>query len=229
MKREQKINIVILFALGGLIIGMLFQVIGETDKYISPNQKYKMALEIEALKTENQVLQERIMDYEKQITARVIALEDIRIDYESLLIDKLGEMKSLAGSTTLEGEGVVVFVSDGNRELQSNENPNNLVVHDIDIRGMLDELRFSGAEAISVNDQRVLLEYSSIKCVGPTIRINDRIFAAPYVIKAIGDRKLLEASINSPQSFTQVLRGWGLEIEVNTAVNVNIPAYEQSR
>ena len=53
---------------------------------------------------------------------------------------------------------------------------------------IVNELRAAGAEAISINDQR-LIGTSEIRCSGPTITVNGKIFAPPFIIKAIGDTK----------------------------------------
>lgn len=82
------------------------------------------------------------------------------------------------------------------------------------------------ALAIAINGQRVVFNKSNIQCTGPTIKINDQVFAPPYIIEAVGDRKFLESAINAPGSFSESLRSWGVFVEVNTSISVTIPAYE---
>lgn len=135
------------------------------------------------------------------------------------------KIKAFSGLKGLEGQGVIVIINDGERELNEFEDPNNVLVHNMDVQNLVDDLRYAGAEAISINDQRFVFGKTEIQCTGPTIRINDEVFAQPFIIKAIGDKHHLESAINAPGSFGQVLRQYGVFLEVYTSVNIEIPAY----
>lgn len=77
----------------------------------------------------------------------------------------------------------------------------------------INDLRKSGAEAISINGERVL-PLSEIKCSGATITINSTMYGQPFIIKAIGNGDSLMASILSPQSYVNLLReSYGIFVE----------------
>jgi uncharacterized protein YlxW (UPF0749 family) len=57
---------------------------------------------------------------------------------------------------------------------------------------IVNEMRVSGAEAISVNDERITA-MSEIRCAGTTILVNLNKIAPPFVIKATGNPQLLES------------------------------------
>ena len=76
------------------------------------------------------------------------------------------------------------------------------IIHDSDIAAVVNELKASGAEAISVNDQRIAA-VSPIRCVGPTIMVNFTPQAPPFVIKAIGNPKTLMTGVNLPGGVTK--------------------------
>ena len=80
--------------------------------------------------------------------------ERIKGDIENLLEEELDEYKALAGLIPLKGSGVLVILSDGERDLLEGEDPNNLLVHDIDVLNIVNDLKVAGAEAISLNGQR---------------------------------------------------------------------------
>jgi len=63
---------------------------------------------------------------------------------------------------------------------------NILIIHDQDLRIILNELKKGGAQAISINGERIM-PMSEQVCAGPTILINKNRYTAPYIIKAIGD------------------------------------------
>lgn len=217
-----RLRILLLFVLAGFLSGVLISGLRNKTGYLSPRQKYLLSLEIISTEKENAQIREKLQQDREKIVENRIALEDIRFEYADIIRKEIELLRAFKGETDLMGEGVVLFVTDSSRDLRENENPNRLVVHDIDIQNIVTELRNAGAEAISINDERVLLGHSKILCVGPGIRVNSKILSPPFVIKAIGNSRLLEAAVTSPDSFTQELRGWGLFVEVNTAISVEI-------
>ena len=68
-----------------------------------------------------------------------------------------------AALTNVKGTGVSVLIEDSLKPIQSGENPNLYVIHDEDILRIVNELRAGGAEAIAINDQR-LIGTSEIRC-----------------------------------------------------------------
>ncbi len=223
--KQAKVNILLAILLGFLVV-LLYRAVNTGMKYMSIKEMYASSIELADQKSEIAQLSEKLDDMRLQIEAYRQAKEDETIDYEAFLRAEIESMKKMAGVVDLAGPGVIIIVSDGTRELQSLENPNNVLVHDLDIRYVVDDLRNAGAEAISINNQRILFDRTRIVCTGPTIKINDQVFAPPYVIQAIGDRKLLESAINAPGSFSEDLRAWGVYLEVYTSVHVVIPAFE---
>lgn len=208
------------------MIALQIKALDSGIKYLSIKEMYAQSIELESQKSELIQLNNKVEELRAQIEAYQTAKDDTDIDYESFLKSEIELTMETAGLTRVEGPGVVIIVTDGTRELIENEDPNMVLVHDIDIRAMVDDLRNAGAEAIAINGQRVVFNKSNIQCTGPTIKINDQVFAPPYVIEAIGDRKFLESAINAPGSFSESLRSWGVFVEVNTSISVTIPAYE---
>ena len=98
----------------------------------------------------------------------------------------------------------------------------NYIVHDNDLRNIVNELKNAGAEAISINGQRIV-STTAITCIGNVIKINDEKVTSPFVIKAIG----------FPERFETLSRSGGildnlddyLEISTRKLDNVKIPKY----
>ena len=135
------------------------------------------------------------------------------------------ELKVQAGLTALQGEGIIVKMDDSARVAKSGENPNVYLIHDDDILRVVNELRAAGAEAISINGQR-LIATSEIRCAGPTLSVNNVRSAPPYEIRAIGEKKSLENAIKMRGGVAETLKVWGIQIEVTTADDVYIPPYK---
>ena len=139
-------------------------------------------------------------------------------------IATMDDLKMKAGLTALEGSGVIVRMDDSNISAKLGDNPNLYVIHDEDILRIVNELRAAGAEAISINGQR-LIATSEIRCAGPTLSVNNVRSAPPFEIIAIGDRNSLENSIKMRGGVEDALKVWGIQIDVQSLENVYIPPY----
>ena len=93
---------------------------------------------------------------------------------------------------------------------------------------MVNELRAAGAEAISLNGQR-LIGSSEIRCVGPTVLVNERRLAAPFVISAIGNPQTLESSLKLRGGVIDNFKFWGIRADVVQSDKVRVPAFKGNR
>lgn len=142
---------------------------------------------------------------------------------KDILQDEKEEFKLISGFVDLEGPGIVVKLSDSERELYEWEDPNNVIVHDLDVLILVNDLKIAGAEAISINGQRIM-SISEIQCAGATITINNYTYGQPFIIRAIGDPDILGAAVKSPESYASILKevyGLGLEVAVYENVKVS--------
>lgn len=143
------------------------------------------------------------------------------------LVEELAYYKMISGKTAVHGEGVVVIVDDGTRALYEGEDPNAVLVHDMDILTIINELNRSGAEVLSVNGQRILND-TSIACSGYTIRINDQFFARPFEIRAIGDSKRMAAALIGPEGYGTLLQDYGVIFRLSIRDDLTIPKYSET-
>lgn len=223
-RRTSKTSMFLLMFLLGLLLVYQYKSLQSGYKYVMiqdlDNLYYEIANEkalIEQYKASIQKSRDKISEYS--------LVPDHELVQQSLE-EELSNVKKLAGLEPLYGQGVIIIISDGERELLENEDPNNVMVHDIDIRNIITDLRNAGAEAISINDKRIIYGRSKIYCNGPTIKVDGSYYAQPFVIKAIGDKTYLESSINAPGQYGNILKQWGVFVEINTSVGIDIAAYE---
>ncbi len=209
----------------GLLVALQGKALQTGVKYVPLQQlnDYKAVLESEQAEVEQlkRVVEEKKLKYNE--------IDNFDGDDERIidsLQQEIAEMKRISGMTDVEGSGVIVLITDGERDLMENEDPNNIIVHDVDIRTVVDDLWYAGADAISINGQRILFNISDVYCNGPTIKVNNKLFSQPFIIRAIGDRKHLEAAINAPGKYGNTLRQWGIFVEVNTKIYMKIAGYE---
>jgi uncharacterized protein YlxW (UPF0749 family) len=83
---------------------------------------------------------------------------------------------------------------DANGRFPRDASPDDLVVHQQDIQAVLNALWSAGAEAIQMQDQRIIAT-SVPRCVGNTLLLNGRTYSPPYTITAIGDAAAMQAAL----------------------------------
>lgn len=130
-------------------------------------------------------LEEKIRTYEKQFSSNEEQYEQNRKDAELLRL--------LLGLSTGIGPGIKITLQDGDYKPNST-NPNEYIVHESHIFKVLNELKIAGAEAISINGQR-LKPNSYINCNGPVITVDGQQYPAPFVIEAVGNHDVLISSL----------------------------------
>lgn len=177
----------------------------------------------------NQRLEEvsgRLIQVEEERDELAKRLEILQQETNSWMNQELiSELKIQACVTPLEGEGIIVKMDDSTRAAKSGENPNLYLIHDDDLLRVINELRAAGAEAISINGQR-LIATSEIRCAGPTLSVNNVRSSPPYEIHAVGDKKSLENAITMRGGVAETLKVWGIQLEVTASDNVYIPPYK---
>ncbi len=148
-------------------------------------------------------------------------------DYSKIMSEQLKRSEVLAGLTEVKGKGIILTLSDSTRPSISGattfENEA-LIIHDSDLRLAITELAAAGAEAYSINGQRVI-STTPIRCVGPVITINEQKTASPFEILAIGDPKTLEAAVNMRGGLSDLFESVGIGVSVKTSDEVHIPRY----
>lgn len=140
----------------------------------------------------------------------------------------LNENKKKLGHTKISGKGIIIKLRDGNDSKNNiKQDISQLIVHDSDIISIVNILRNAGAEAISVNDQRIVTT-TPISCIGTVIKINEEKVGSPYMISAIGNQEYLESALTMPGGIIELLEQYGIDISVEKGNNIEIPAYLSS-
>lgn len=182
------------------------------------NTQLKRAEELQAElnkeREKNENLYKQLLQYEKDLNAYQKAAAESS-DQAQGLLKQLYNAQTLAGLNDVEGPGVIVTLNDSKVENKetSKIDENYFIIHDDDILMVINELSDAGAEAISINDER-LIATSEIRCAGNTISVNNNRYGTPFVIKAIGNPETLESGLNIRSGVVDILRQWGIEVTV---------------
>ncbi|AKL95621.1 hypothetical protein CACET_c21750 [Clostridium aceticum] len=220
-----KIIIAFMFFILGFTIVLQFRNDLEDYGFVSLKTLSDLQGAIDTEKEEINNKRQLIVAKEEKLNEYQRALEEDG-SIKEVLINEINAMRLTSGFLDVEGPGIVIRLSDSERELYEGEDPNNLVVHDGDVLTILNDLKIAGAEVISINGQR-LLSTSEIKCTGPTITINNYTYGQPFTIRAIGDPQTLDAAIKAPGSYAWDLREvYGLIVESYTSDRVRIARHQ---
>lgn len=140
--------------------------------------------------------------------------------------EEIKNNKKLLGLTEISGQGLIITL-DENREINSSEvlNISSYLVHEEDLLYIVNELFNSGADAISINDQRIV-STTSILCDGNIVRINGEMVGVPITIKAIGYSKRMKYALTRPGGYLDLMANEGVIVYVEENENVTIPKYE---
>lgn len=137
---------------------------------------------------------------------------------------QINNANKLLGLTEVKGEGIEIVLSDNDSTEANNVlDISSQIVHDLDIIMIIGELKNAGAEAISINDQRIV-NTTSIECDGNVIKINDQKIGAPFIIKAIGLPERL-AGVTRPGGYISYRKQQGIKVDINKKESLTIPKY----
>lgn len=172
-------------------------------------------------------LEKRIVFYQNQASGTSDDAKKIQ--------EELEKTKVLVGLTDLVGPGVEIILNDRKKETLPNINENNpiewYIVHDEDVLKVINELLAAGAEAISINDMRIVSN-TRIRCGGPTINVKNQPLAPPFIIHAIGNPDklnnfLTNSSFDAQQSMSiyNYLTSYGIEFTIRKEENVKVPRF----
>jgi len=218
---------VIFLLILGIGIGFLLTIQTRTKpiRVLNPVAPYASLKEaLDNLNTQQGQLQQEIALLNQDITS---LQNQVKISQKSTtsLSEELERFQSLAGFTQLTGEGVEIILDDAPYgELTSNS-----IAHAADLRDLVNYLWASGAQAISINGERVIGS-TSIDCVVNTILINNSKIVAPFVIRALGNASTLETKVKDKSTLKDIydrVASEGIRFDVYTK-EVTIAAYQGS-
>jgi len=135
---------------------------------------------------------------------------------KDLLNKELQESYKKIGNTDVQGEGIVITLED-------NDFKN---IERFDLISLVNELKLAGAEAISINDERIVNNTDIALINNRIILVNGRRISGPYIVKAIGDKKYLESAITIKGGYLDELKANEKNISYTIEDNIIINKYQ---
>ena len=198
------------------VMFMQFKTIEETDITAIENMREdELKAKISEWKSKYEETEEQLKNNQKLIKEYQEKIE--KNEESSELVEKdLKDSNIILGKTDVYGEGVIVTLSD------SEECP----ILDSDLLDLVNELRYAGAEAISINDVRILSSTYITNPINNLILIDGQRISSPFVIKAIGNQTYLSSTLSlKDNGYIDKSKAANMDIKFETGKNIKILKY----
>jgi uncharacterized protein YlxW (UPF0749 family) len=146
---------------------------------------------------------------------------------ERELQSRIDELRASAGLTALSGDGVTIQLDDARNVSVSARDVERSICHATDLTDILNTAWKGGAQALAVNDERIV-NSSSVYCVGSTIMVNGTLMSPPFNINAIGSQNALLGAFDDPNQLQDIKQRrdvQGLGFRVTRASAIHVPAF----
>lgn len=225
--RSWWISLFVLCAILGALLGISFKAQHQIRTYSLPSANYA------GLAEQYKILKSSVDDRDRTIGALQLQVSRLERSVPSansrlmVLSQDLQSANFLAGLTDVSGPGVVVTLNDSKQRFPGAPVvvQDSGIIHDSDINAVINELKAAGAEAISVNKQRIV-GTTAVRCAGPTVFVNNIPQTPPYLVRAIGDGDTLATGLKLPGGiYDQLSQMDPAMIKVETSSGLLIPSY----
>ena len=166
------------------------------------------------LQKENMQLQTDLESYRREAASNSDGAETLKNEME--------KYRTLSGLTNVKGPGITIELSDSVKLEGTTDDSS--IVHDTDLMSLVNELFAAGAEAVCINDERMIIS-SPIRCVGNTIMVNNKRCSSPFKIKAIGDSEALYSAVNMRGGICEQMKKDSLGVNVTKNSTLTIEKY----
>jgi uncharacterized protein YlxW (UPF0749 family) len=178
-----------------------------------------------ALQKEQTALKAQLADLRAELD-QIQASASTQTDAGKELQARIDELKKLAGLTERSGDGVIVTLDDA-RGAAAAKDVEKSICHNTDLTDIVNQAWRGGAEAIAINDERIVGS-SSIYCVGSTIMVNGTLMSPAFSVVVIGPPNELLATYDDPSQLRDIKQRrdvYGLGFRVSRATGLRVPPY----
>ena len=201
------------------VMSMQFKIVNQTDITAIENMREtELRTELanwkakyEETETKYEEIESKIEEYQKT--------KQSNEETGKIVEEELEQVNMTLGKTDVEGEGIEITLRETENEEISKISANDLLV-------MVNSLKLAGAEAISINDERII-NMSDIVTINDTfIKVNGQRILTPYVIKAIGNQTYLESALLGNGGYLDELEKIGHNVSIEKINKVKISQYK---
>lgn len=215
-----KVTMTICVGCTALILTMImftqFKTVDETDiTAIETMRETELRAELATWKEKYEEIETKIAEVDGKITEYRKELDD-NANSSNVLQEELKEAETYLGYTSLQGQGIIVTLKDKDDK----------VVNYSHLLQLVNELNAAGAEAISINDERIVSMSEIVTVKDKIVTINERKVAGPFTVKAIGDKKYFESALSIKGGYMDLMKAAEIDVSYTVEDNIVVPAYE---
>lgn len=186
---------------------------------VGQKRETELRTEYSTLKDKSNEMKQQLEEIQKTTKEYTDQSSDVQATIDLLKSD-VEKARCDLGYTDVKGPGIILTISDGKDAANDKEQ----VVTYNDLIMAINELKYAGAEAISLNDERVV-NNSFVANISEYMVMNDNRISGPYTIKVIGDSKDLESVINIKGGIKDYLESYNKQISYTVENEVYINKY----
>jgi len=192
---------------------------------LRPQSNGNLAGLVQAAERDVHTQEQDVADLQRQVSAAATdaGAGDSAVSQSEAQISPL---RPAAGLGAVHGPGLEVVLNDAPGPIVGVD-PNQLVVHQSDLQGVVNALWAGGAEAMTVASQRIIAT-SAVRCVGNTLLLNGDVYSPPFRVVAIGPSAQMQKELDASPAvhlFKQAAEFYGLGYTVDDQTDVTLPAY----
>ena len=186
---------------------------------VGQKRETELRTEYSALKDKSDEMKQQLEEIQNTTKEYIDQSSDVQATMDLLKSD-VDKARCDLGYTDVKGPGIILTIADGKNAANDKEQ----VVTYNDLIMTINELKYAGAEAISLNEERVV-NNSFVANISEYMVMNDNRISGPYTIKVIGDSKNLESVINIKGGIKDYLDSYNKQIEYTVENDVYINKY----
>ncbi|TGE34136.1 DUF881 domain-containing protein [Desulfosporosinus sp. Sb-LF] len=204
-----------------IALGFLISLQAQTQKNVSAAERISLQrmAQMKSVLLNSQTQNTKLQEEHRVLLER---LDNARkkVGTDPQLLAQLKQLQMLEGTQTVEGPGIQINVDDRNKKVL-------FPLSTDDIARMINTLKFAGAEAISLNGQRIVSSSAIVLSGSSTILVNqvpiNHAEGIPYEMNVIGDQDTLLdyfSKLEAPD-----LKQKGMTVSI-TRKTLRIPSYK---
>lgn len=221
-KSGSRYILLLVFLIFGIVVSVQLK-----STFTARKQTASTALDVQTLKEQLADVQKETAELKAKIDENLVIRNEIIKEYiqqqdDSTLANEWEKIKLSTGLVDVKGPGITIKLDDA----MVNEPEYEVrwqIIHDDDIKTILNDLKKAGAQAITINGERVV-PMSEQLCAGPTIKINDNRYPVPYVIEAIGNPDLLYEAISTSSRIAEMTE-FKIRVEITKSKELTLSKF----
>ncbi|MBQ3414299.1 MAG: DUF881 domain-containing protein [Clostridia bacterium] len=223
MKKE-KITLAITIAIScialAFVMCMQFKIVNETDiTSIETMRSTELQTELANWKSKYQEIEKEYDEVNSKINEYKTNSQE-NVQNGELLKKELEQVDMSLGKTDVQGQGIIITLRENGDETMKKITADDLLL-------IVNSLKLAGAEAISVNDERIINMTDIVNIADSFVKINGQRILPPYVIKVIGNQSYLESGLMGNGGQVDTLQKNGQDVSVEKVNKIKINKYSK--